>query len=967
MRKIFKVITAIFLLYAGSVSAHEQCEYDAVEQSMAKLYPNYASDRMKQETFTNNYRSRTASNARMLNFGCQPTTTMYTIPIVVHIVHVGEPIGTGSNLTDAQVRASVDSMNRLLAPTGVKCVLAQQDPNGNPTTGITRMDGRSIPNYENLGIDPSTNPTGAPDTLVKKPNMWPIADYVNVFFVKQITIGGAYSSMPSAYKYQGLVIQSSAITSVSGAKTFAHEMGHYLDLFHTFQGSSGSTCALNSSPYTQGDKCGDTPPVLQADCSSSSCGTYPNVNNSLLNIMGYCWAPNMIFTPDQRDRVQAAVRGPFRWSLVSSHGLIPTSGSITEVALDSLFFNQDLSAPLCNGFLTPVIQIKNLGTIRIDNLTIRVQSGVIDTLVHVSIALLRGATQLITLPAVKIVASGSYNVHTSIEGINGSDSDYNAFNNELCVDVDVIVQSVTVSTNVNIAAAGSMSGAGIFSCNDILDTLNVVTNTGYVFQNIKRGNTIVSTNPMYVFPIDLSQGNQNFTANFAVQTFTVTATTAPTNGGTVTGFGTFNYGSTPTVTFKSKVGYRFVNATENGNPISTDSVITLPALTSNRTIVGNFTLKTFLVNVSVNGVGGTVTGGGSSISYGTNTTVTANEFSCYQFTNWTENGSIVSTNKNYTFTVTNTRNLVANFTQKQYVIGVVVNNASYGTVSGGNTYGCGNTATVKAHIKPGGKFLNWTENGVIVSLDSIYSFQASVARTLVANFEQVQLQQVNAGFDQSICFGSTATLTATNSTNYLWSNNQSQQTITVSPTTTTSYVVTGSNGTRDTVVVIVKPLPDVAFTRIIEGNRVQFTAPNGNTTYSWNFGDSESSSDQNPLHTYTTNGKKYVTLQSTLNSCTNQRTDSVLINCVTTGIITNTNEIDFKICPNPTTDFITVTMDSYDTYNVEIFDLVGQSMWTSKDVHKTINVDVSYYPQGIYVIKVDDGKSIGTKRFIVNK
>ena len=60
--------------------------------------------------------------------------------------------------------------------------------------------------------------------------------------------------------------------------------------------------------------------------------------------------------------------------------------------------------------------------------------------------------------------------------------------------------------------------------------------------------------------------------------------------------------------------------------------------------------------------GGTVTGGGT-YEQGTECTLTATANEGYTFTNWTENGSVVSTNATYTFTVTGDRTLVANFTQ----------------------------------------------------------------------------------------------------------------------------------------------------------------------------------------------------------------------------------------------------------------------------------------------------------------
>ena len=74
-------------------------------------------------------------------------------------------------------------------------------------------------------------------------------------------------------------------------------------------------------------------------------------------------------------------------------------------------------------------------------------------------------------------------------------------------------------------------------------------------------------------------------------------------------------------------------------------------------------LPSYTVSVTVNPIeGGTIIGGGT-YQQGQSCTVSATANSGYTFTNWTENGSQVSTNVNYTFTVTENRTLVANFTQ----------------------------------------------------------------------------------------------------------------------------------------------------------------------------------------------------------------------------------------------------------------------------------------------------------------
>ncbi len=78
----------------------------------------------------------------------------------------------------------------------------------------------------------------------------------------------------------------------------------------------------------------------------------------------------------------------------------------------------------------------------------------------------------------------------------------------------------------------------------------------------------------------------------------------------------------------------------------------------------------FAVNLSSSpAIGGTTTGSGS-FSPGTSVTVTATTNAGYTFTNWTENGTIVSTSPGYVFALSANRTLVANFTLIPPVTGI---------------------------------------------------------------------------------------------------------------------------------------------------------------------------------------------------------------------------------------------------------------------------------------------------------
>ena len=146
-----------------------------------------------------------------------------------------------------------------------------------------------------------------------------------------------------------------------------------------------------------------------------------------------------------------------------------------------------------------------------------------------------------------------------------------------------------------------------------------------------------------------------------VASYTVSVSANPSAGGSASGGGTYLDGSSCTVTATPNPGYAFTNWTVNGSSVSTNASYTF-TVTSNRTLVANFSQLTYTISVSAQpSAGGTVTGGGSSYTYNQNCTVTATPNTDYAFESWTEGGSVVSTNASYSFDVTGSRNLVANF------------------------------------------------------------------------------------------------------------------------------------------------------------------------------------------------------------------------------------------------------------------------------------------------------------------
>jgi len=148
--------------------------------------------------------------------------------------------------------------------------------------------------------------------------------------------------------------------------------------------------------------------------------------------------------------------------------------------------------------------------------------------------------------------------------------------------------------------------------------------------------------------------------------------------------------------------------------------------------VWTFTTIPQVVLTSLPIAGGTTTGTGT-YAQGSTVTVTATAGTGYGFTNWTENGVIVSTNTSYQLTMAGNKALVANFST-QLTIALSSIPAAGGTTNGGGTFTAGSSVTVTAIPNSGYTFVNWTEGIAIVSTNASYTSPLNANRTLVANF-----------------------------------------------------------------------------------------------------------------------------------------------------------------------------------------------------------------------------------------
>jgi uncharacterized repeat protein (TIGR02543 family) len=165
-------------------------------------------------------------------------------------------------------------------------------------------------------------------------------------------------------------------------------------------------------------------------------------------------------------------------------------------------------------------------------------------------------------------------------------------------------------------------------------------------------------------PSTMPAGNLTVTAQWTINTYTIGVSANPEAGGTVSGDGTYTHGSTVTLTAVAAEGYNFVEWIGDGF-LNSSPTVSFPAEKDN-TFTAYFVLKTYTIDISASPAdGGSVSGGGTH-THGQTVNLTATPASGYQFVNWTEDGTEVSTSATYSFTAAASRTLVANFTRMTF-------------------------------------------------------------------------------------------------------------------------------------------------------------------------------------------------------------------------------------------------------------------------------------------------------------
>jgi len=359
-------IVLLIVLFSASIfstvlKAQPPCGFDHIHTQLLRQDPVFASQVEQNEQAIRRYIDSHPELLKQIN----RTSALYTIPVVVHVMHTGGAVGTIYNPTDAQINGAINYLNQVFSGTypgmsapieggGVvnmelQFQLAQRTPSCGATNGIERIDASSLPNYTTNGVNVQTS-AGCPELTMKNLARWNPSDYYNIWIVNkldgadgtsgQFIAGFAYFPGASS-SLDGTVMLATQM--IAGQKTLPHEIGHAFNLYHPFQGSADNTqCPANATCTTDGDRVCDTDPIFNNynsgtgiysfSCRSGANTCAPPNNytiNTESNFMSYtnCYT---LFTNGQKARTQAAMSLASRSSLVagSNLALVPCGTTI---------------------------------------------------------------------------------------------------------------------------------------------------------------------------------------------------------------------------------------------------------------------------------------------------------------------------------------------------------------------------------------------------------------------------------------------------------------------------------------------------------------------------------------------------------------------------------------------------------------------------------------------------------------
>lgn len=923
------------------------------------------------------------------NMATQSVNQTYVIPVVVHVIHTGQAIGTAYNLSAAQIQSQIDILNKdyagtglnvgnvpavfkdLVANTGVTFCLATKKPDGSnmaePGIDRIRTTDKGWRNPGNAGYSPEYI-----DSVIKPQSYWDPSLYLNIWVTK---INGGilgYATFPNFSTLDGIpgfwaedardgvvvaytTFGSGGVTTApyNQGRTTSHEVGHWLGLRHIWgdDQTTGDNCSVD-------DFVDDTP--LQS-VASSGCPNFPrvtcsNTGNMTMNFMDYSNDACMyMFTLGQKERmVTTFANSPNRIKLLSSP--VCQTASLAPIAKfksskESICAGESVTFTDASLFTATswkwTIPGGNPSSSTIKNPTVTFAApGVYPVTLEATNA---GGTTSVTIeftvvPTLPVPyreefegvdtafppygwslftrntkgvnwnptsrASGfsvgkycMYFDNTNIDVTDYNDDIRTPFLNltetvepKLIFDVahapytdplyrDGLEVLVSLDCGVTFTSLYKKIGPDLATAPAIGEDWEPKTAADWRRDTVDLKAFAGLPKVMIVIRNLAKYGHSTFIDNVDVRDYFVvappTVTNITVNKNSICPGESVNY--TAVVT-DSPTQYEWTLEGVTPNKVTT----TVPTLTVQYPNAG-----TFDVSVKVSNTGGsaeilktdivtvntlpTITVNSPSVCKGGSVTLNAGGASTYTWSTSATGASISvssSSSTSYTVTGTSAAGCIATATSNVTVNNnpvVTVNSATVCpgtpitlTATGATSYLWSTSESTPSIVVTPTVNTNYTVTGT----DANGCKDTAISTVSISN--EVPTVTVNSA---SICPGESITLTANGATTYTWDSGENTASITVSPASTQTYVVSGSNGCLEasaTATVTVKALPTV----VVEdasgcvGEAVSLTAT-GADTYSWSIGANTSSVE------FTISASQEITVTGTKDGCSSTETVAV--------------------------------------------------------------------------------------------
>lgn len=395
MRHIYIFATVLLFLTSPSNSiAQWRCADELIDSMTRAAVPRYDEILQKENQKLSNFIKAHTSRSNGPGQHHQQSTASYLIPVVFHVIHpAGQAYGTGTNIPYAQILSQLNALNAAFAKnypayngeshasyaqnTDIQFCMARLAMPGNLSFfngpggiefGVMRYDDATGAYNHTIG-----NPAAQDLLNITHPTSahFPFDDYLNIWVVSTIAGGGGgtvmgYAPRPilNTYPLDGLVLRADICGDNSTGNNFplgfgltegkvaCHEIGHYMNLYHIFQGgcagmnaagSSTDACDLNGDficdiePCTTTNvPCGGTYETCTANYSTGTT-TFDMVESYMSYSDDNCMNT---FTMNQCERMWATL-GTLRSNLWSTSNLIATgvqgtSGCVPSFLVSSI-------------------------------------------------------------------------------------------------------------------------------------------------------------------------------------------------------------------------------------------------------------------------------------------------------------------------------------------------------------------------------------------------------------------------------------------------------------------------------------------------------------------------------------------------------------------------------------------------------------------------------------------------------